>query len=737
MATITRAKTGRTIKAKESFGEFKRRRRRVERAKLAARRIRARGGKAFVETIEGQPLLVQVKKPDQFELIQEGRVVKRGTKADLVREKAKRTIKPIKKQEFKVTSIERFPSQIKISSISKKQVKTKLLGRIDKLKLSKIEATKRKFLGITQKERGTPKSLAAGTIGLGTIGFVQGVGAFVGAIKNPKKFAKDQVEFVKRLKSDPKGTSRAVVKEFEINPAGFIAEFAGFAKSFQLTARAAKKSPVGRFVAEEAFIRNQPKELQKSVRAILKTSKAQEKIGFTTRKLPKKVSFAEVKELKPVEQRALKKALQKTDSIVFGSAASRLLSGKTTKVPKDVDLATSDIGNFNREFLKSLPTKARSDFIIKKESVVRKSSGQKLFDVKPLNRLIPQKSFITRRGELPITGRKDKVTFIKDSQLVLPQIEKKFITEQFIPTQKLQTVEGIKFVGLGEQTTRKGLGTLQVLLEKNTRRAKDPAAFIESIEIQIKGLQKKKTKNIISRKLKEKKIRDLQKGLSVLKNKDFAKLLDKKSVGLTKNFPLISKIDAKKLKSFQKKRDKQTRDVFLDVDKLKFVDLGKKVRKPFLEKPSKIKSASRLRKPSKVPSKLRKPSKIKRVVSKTPSRTKKPSRTPSKVKKPSKVPSRVPSKVPSTIKAPSKITSSVPSRLDAARAKPLKIFKLPKLFRKPKKIKKKIRIKKLKKPKPLSFAFTSTIETPSKKTKFKTKKGKLIFFTGTELRSEA
>ncbi len=60
----------------------------------------------------------------------------------------------------------------------------------------------------------------------------------------------------------------------------------------------------------------------------------------------------DVKALNKFEAIALKKALQKTDSVVFGSGASRILSGKKTAKPKDIDLAWKRLGgNYTILFL--------------------------------------------------------------------------------------------------------------------------------------------------------------------------------------------------------------------------------------------------------------------------------------------------------------------------------------------------------------------------------------------------
>lgn len=98
---------------------------------------------------------------------------------------------------------------------------------------------------------------------------------------------------------------------------------------------------------------------------------------------------------------------------------------------------------------------------------------------------------------------------------------------------------------------------------------------------------------------------------------------------------------------------------------------------------------------------------------------------------------------PIQVQKPKQIVKPMSAVKPAQKIKPflrlrtkLKEFKLPKI-KLPiiSKLGKKFKTKPTKsKPKPIPYAFTSTIAEPSKKTQFKTRKGKLIFFSGVELR---
>lgn len=709
------------------------------------------------ERIGKQEVLIKVEAPEIVKEVSrtetpEGTIITGYTRADIVRMKGLERQEKFKRErellERNVPSA-RYVSGVVKGEVLKPQIQRlqKPIGFVEPKKISRLEETRRKLIGITTRTSGGSKEVIKRTgsaLALGGLGVVRGVKGVGEAVINPIKFAKEQASFVKALVTKPKETIsdiKSIVKE---DPTGFIAEFYTFNKAMGLAGKGVKDSPAGRYVKEELFIRSQPKELQKPVREIIKSAKVQEKINpGKGKKL--KVNFAEVKNLNSVEARALRKTLKNDpNSFVFGSVSARTFSQGKTKIPKDVDLATKSVSDFNKRFFANLPSTQKLNYIIKGEKIIRKSDNTPILDVKPVNRLIPEKSLITGRGKLPVTG--EKITFFEEGSY-LPKPKKRLVTESFTPTQKIESIGGIRLVGFGEQTTRKALGTLQVLLEKNVKRAKDPSSFVESIEIQLSSLKKSKPKTKIGKVLKNRKVKRLEDSLKVLKSKEFIKLLNKKVPGLTKEYPILTKIDTKKLKEAQSKKQVTTKEMFLE-EPFTFKTIGgEKKLVPKLEKPSII--PSKLPK-SKVPSskvpissvlKRFKPSQIK--TSKLPSKTRisqiKPSKTPSK-------PSIIPSKVPSTIKVsklpksiiPSRLPSKIPSsKVPVSKLSKLpitkgKLFKTTKLFKlkkdytktKPKKYKKKDEIQLVK--------FTTTIIRPSKPLKFK--EGELPYFTGLELR---
>jgi len=474
------------------------------------------------------------------------------------------------------------------------------------------------------------KRIGTGTLTLGALGAVRGVLGAVNVIKKPIEFVKNQAKAI----SQPLKTLKEVGHQFTIDPAGTITEYIIYSKTLNKIGKATKRSPLGKKVTQELFIRSQPKEIRKYVRNIIESSEIQKKIDPIKGKLPKKITFAEVKSLNNIEAKALTKTLKNSDAVVFGSKAARVTAGKQKSklpLPKDVDLATGNINNFYKKFIKNSPKKSRKNYILKNQKIIKKSTGKALFDVKPLSRIIPDKSIITKKGYLPVSGYVDVIKKPKNS--VLPKIVKKPSQGAFqLKTARLKKIGGIKFVSFGEQTLRKGLGTLQVLIEKNIKRAKDPQSFILSLEIQKNVLKNAKG---IANKLKYNKINN---ALKVLKSKEFEKLLDKKSFGKTKDFPILQKINIKKLNSAKniikklnikdlklknnKLIDKKTNKVLYDISNLPS-DIPKSlIQKSYLPllktKSSKLPSKLPKSKPSKFPSKIPKKVSSKLPISKLP-----------------------------------------------------------------------------------------------------------------------
>lgn len=606
-----------------------------------------------------------------------------------------------------------------------------------------------------------------GIVAAAGLGFASGIVGVAELIRHPLKTAKAQIEALKY----PVETIRYLGNEFTVDPVGVVAEFYAFAKTLDIGGKTIKRSPAGRYVQEELFIRSQPKEVQNAIRKILKAARIQEKINPLRVKTIRAVDFLEVASLNKIEAQALARVLRNTDSVVFGSWAARTLGGKKLPKPKDVDIATADIAKFNRSFIAELPKEVRGNYVVKAQKVYRKVKSLKeasdkfgaktirgaiydpIFDVKPLSRLVPQKSLLTGRGRIPVVGYvtkikglerirkvlrinkritklKNKLSKAKTSsakrsfkrQISKLERQRKLELKRFspselaqlkkmpavggldFPTQKIVEVKGIKMVGFGEQTVRKALGTLQVLIERSVRRAKDPASLVRALEVQRQALKRSKSLTLF----KKRKLKVLDDAIRMLKSKEFSRLLEKKVPGLTKEYPLVGKIDVKKLKNINfKKIEREALEKIKKTPKGRSKErervkpAAKRRRRTAAKKP-KRKTVSRTRKPATRPRRRVKSKKVSRPRSRSQRRsealkTRRPSRLPkSRRYKSSRLPktrrqkgSRLPSKLkrsrPSKLKAskPSKVRSrkgrssrlgsSRPSKVKAAKIKPSRL----------------------------------------------------------------
>jgi len=479
------------------------------------------------------------------------------------------------------------------------------------------------------------------------------------------------------------GTAEALWTKFKKDPVE-VTISAFLLKGVKIP-KVAAGTPVGRILLEEKFIRGQPKELRPFVRAIIKGAKAQEKLSPTKIKFLKKINFNVVRDLTKIEAAAVSKALKQTDSFIFGSLPARAISKGKTKIPKDVDLATADKKKFVKAFLDNLPKSVRNNYKIKGEKLLG-PKGRELFDIKGYDRLRPEQS-VFGTGNLPIyeaIAKKGKVISLKQSALS-------------VPTQPLVEIGGIKAIGFGEQTTRKALGTLQVLIEKNPKRAKDPAAFVESLKIQLAALKGQIPKGRLGKILnypKTLKANQLEKSIKLLESPAFSKALNKAVPGTTKEFPIVTKIKQlvktntkkinasvksklSKLKGKPKTAPKKAKKVSKKVSKPKTT---KKVKKTPKKTPSKIPKSkipkSRIPK-SRIPKSKIPKSKVPK--SKVPKSRTPSSKTPSSKTSTSKVPSSktptgktLPSKTPPSKTPPSKTPPSKtpPSRIPPSRVPP-------------------------------------------------------------------
>ena len=413
----------------------------------------------------------------------------------------------------------------------------RLMDELNKAKIS---------LELFKGKKGTFKNQISSALGNTILGLGRGVVNLLTVGLNPIDTTKNFSKFIVLASKNPQAVANEIVNAFIEDPYGYIGETITEGFILGKIGKYARQSKVARYINEEKFIRSINPSYRDAVKKIVKGAKAQEKLAPNKGSV-KNVDFFEVRELNPIDAKALQKTLKETDSIVFGSVTTRAISGKKTKLPKDVDLGTKNVQLFNKKFMDNLPASSRSNYKVSKEKIVRISDGAKILDVKPFERLYPNKIAISGQGELPI--------YKISSQNGKPTLKQ---VPTIFTTQKPVKVGGIKLTSFGEQTTRKALGTLQVILEKQPRRAKDPSALLELLQIQRKALKLSKPKTKIGSLSKTSKIKKLDSAIKLMKSKDFAKLLDSKVPGLTKEYPLVSKINTKKLKNIARKPIKKS-----------------------------------------------------------------------------------------------------------------------------------------------------------------------------------
>jgi hypothetical protein len=384
-----------------------------------------------------------------------------------------------------------------------------------------------------QQKKAQPESFgkrfAEGTVGQFGLGVASGVATLAVAVSRPKETTQQIGQFTKQFVKNPIKVSTEIVRgtatDLVLNPAFTLGEFFTFGKTINTVAKATQKSSLGRAISKEMYIRQLPKEIQKPARVLINSAEKQRLINPIPKKDISKVGFFDVKELNKVEAQALQRTLKQTDSVVFGTASARVLSGQKTRLPADVDLATAKPKQFVQQFVKNLPPNQRNLYKIKGAKLYR--GNKPIMDIKDFSKLYPQKSLFRKKGELPVSGYVLKLDRKKGS--LLPTIKRKGISDAFtIPTSPVVKVKGINFAGFGEQTTRKALGTIQVLVENNIKRAKDLADLVSALKVQLRALQKVKTINPIKKFQNKRAITAIQKALKLLQSKSFKELFNKK-----------------------------------------------------------------------------------------------------------------------------------------------------------------------------------------------------------------
>ena len=637
--------------------------------------------------------------------------------------------------------------------------------------------------------QGSLKELPGGAkeaVVFGSAGIIRGFHSFGNVAVHPVDTGKGIYGFGKQLKSDPKGTATMIYKglaqSVEQDPFGTVGEFYAFNKAMKGTGKLVKRSSVGRIVREQAWIARQPKNIRPYLRKIIKASKVQEKLKPYSRSDLKKmsVSFTEIQTLSKSEAKALAKAMKEADSLLFGSDASYILSGKKTSIPHDADIGVKNIDKFFKVFKKNIPKNSQKNYVLKGEKIWNQKTGQFLFDIKKLDRLYPSKDLLRRKGYLPVSGYKlknvglDKVKKISkglDSKTPYDTLTKNIkktdikpldITKfkntpmsavsDFTPTQKPVKVGGIKLTSFGEQTSRKGLGTIQVLIEKNVRRAKDPSSFIKSLQIQRDYLIKSKTYTPLGKYLNKYRIKKIDESLIVLSSKEFKEVLNQKVPGILKEYPLPKVKTSTKIKPRLPKKNTQISKIVSNTIKNSKTrsytnkaiqkgssQLSKIPTKTLSTIPSAVVSGLVASKLSKMPSsklssfpksKLSKlpSSKLSSQLSKTPSslKTSKLSKLPDSKLRTSNLSRLPPSKI-SISKTPQSKLSKLPSSKLSKLPGSINNKKKKNIVYNPKKYYK-LTNKKVKGKKPEYLMFTRTIERPDKIT------STMKLYTGAELR---
>lgn len=406
------------------------------------------------------------------------------------------------------------------------------------------------------------------------------------------------------------------------------AERIGVAAGAAIVPGAGFKTGVERAIARRALVKSVPAVERPFVKEITSAIQVQRKVKPTVAPQPSKVF--QTTGLKPSEVSKVIGVVKKEKGVVFGSAASSIATGGRTKLPKDIDIA--------------VPSSRLS-------ATKRQLRGTDV-DVKPIVTTGTERGLI--RGELPVPGA--------------PRALGGLVEPFSVRTQRVLKEQGVRFTSFAEQTTRKGLGTLQVLLEREGRRAKDPVSFVESLKLQQK---------FATERGKVRTAEKLGKSIKTLTSPQFQKILESKTPAIRRQ-PAVTTLKFKPapvrsvLGAFKETFVKSTRRpsaittfVRSEVPKVQPRRTPTSIA-PKIERPSVVPSRPpTISRPSVVPSRIPSvvPSKAPRLFSRAPSgapsRGGRPSTQPSRSVPPSLTPSTTPSVLPKP--TPSVLPSTVPS----------------------------------------------------------------------------
>ncbi len=599
-----------------------------------------------------------------------------------------------------------------------------------RLRTSKVSALERQLTGVIIQP-----SIAIGI----------GVTAVLTLIRHPFKTIRGTIKAFSP--SQIKGTVTEEVKRFINNPLAVITEYVTFIKILKFMGRSVRNTPLAQTVAEEAFIASQPKTFRPAIKTIIRADRIQRIINPTDLATVKNFQVFKPLTMNLIEFKATVKTISQTNSVLFGSGAGKALQRKAL-VPHDLDIATTNIQTFYRQFLKNLPKNQRKNYVLKGQKIFRKGQKQPLFDIKPLSRLIPQRSILSRTGRLPVAGIKEKIkitkltkknllnlkkgikknikelrelkprnikerssinriiktnrqllrlatrkglkskkvlTALKDigeiGRLSLPRLEKELRIRLTVPTQRLVRIKTpvgeIKAVSFAEQTTRKALGVLQLIIEKEVRRAKDPSGLLVNLKIQRDFLKSQKPLSTLGKR----RIKILDRAIRLLGSKVFANLI-KRRTGIINQFPVLKKINLRNLRKINLKNvNKRVRAKLREVVNLakRVKQLSKRLKTLRKKKPRTKGARLRLKKSiDKVKAEI---NKIRLRLKKTVGQETLNKAGISKLPKfkPSRIPALRPSRIPKL--KPSRLPKAIPSKLPKVRPSKLPVSRLPSALR--------------------------------------------------------
>ena len=278
------------------------------------------------------------------------------------------------------------------------------------LQESKIRALEKQFeegKGISSKESMIAKAkLVAIGVGEGVVGlipskqFIKDIALF--ANTNPI-YSKEKIAALQRVKNKGFESWEGITglpTEVKENLGGVFGQLIVILGTIYLLKGIASKRAVATKVtlAEESFIKSLPRNLRAAGRKLLKSPSVRKIINPSNLK-KLNVNTIRLKSLTKFEINALKKTLNKADSITLGAKATRMTN---------FNMVTADINQFNRQFMKSLPTKLRRNYKLVGKNIIRKATNKPIFEIKPISQMKIASKFRLKPGAAKKLSRATK-----------------------------------------------------------------------------------------------------------------------------------------------------------------------------------------------------------------------------------------------------------------------------------------------------------------------------------------